>query len=373
VVLATQRLAKLDKDVSAECLNKMIGRTSEEDLRARPRSSGWGAGEQGAPLARPGDVLDLRPGDRAEPVMVRTGDVRDASAEAGHARAPAPDAPARSSAGAEAASPICRSRRPTRSGRSRNGVERIVEKPVADERAITRAVAAALQPYQRRQEHARRQLERSITVLRDEIARLEPVAVSLGEDVVEAVLGGRVPIGDVLKSGAVSAPRTPATPRAPREPSSVDTSLGKGERKVLTAVAQYPDGADREQLTVLTGYKRSSRDTYLQRLQAAGLVDVEGGAIRATDAGVDALGSDFEPLPTGKALQKHWLDKLTGGERAILEVLLQAYPSAVPRDVISAQTDYKRSSRDTYIQRLSARKLVESVGRSAVRASATLF
>jgi hypothetical protein len=107
--------------------------------------------------------------------------------------------------------------------------------------------------------------------------------------------------------------------------------------------------------------------------ELAGLVDATGGAIRATDAGVDALGADFEPLPTGKALQKYWLEKLSGGERAILEVLLQAYPSAVPRDEISERTEYKRSSRDTYIQRLGARKLVESVGRSAVRASATLF
>jgi hypothetical protein len=33
------------------------------------------------------------------------------------------------------------------------------------------------------------------------------------------------------------------------------------------AVAQYPEGVTREQLSVLTGYKRSSRDTYVQRLR----------------------------------------------------------------------------------------------------------
>jgi DNA helicase HerA-like ATPase len=32
-VLATQRLAKLNKDVAAECLNKLIGRTSNEDVK----------------------------------------------------------------------------------------------------------------------------------------------------------------------------------------------------------------------------------------------------------------------------------------------------------------------------------------------------
>ena len=42
-----------------------------------------------------------------------------------------------------------------------------------------------------------------------------------------------------------------------------------GEIKILTAVAQHPGGVTREQLSVLTGYKRSSRDTYLLRLKAA--------------------------------------------------------------------------------------------------------
>src|SRR6185312_5032994 len=49
-------------------------------------------------------------------------------------------------------------------------------------------------------------------------------------------------------------------------------ALPRGEHAILTAAAQYPDGVSREQLTVLTGYKRSSRDTYLQRLGQAALV-----------------------------------------------------------------------------------------------------
>ena len=45
----------------------------------------------------------------------------------------------------------------------------------------------------------------------------------------------------------------------------------------------------------------------------------------------------------------------------------------MPRDEISDATGYKRSSRDTYLQRLSSRRLVESVGRSGVKASDALF
>jgi len=61
----------------------------------------------------------------------------------------------------------------------------------------------------------------------------------------------------------------------PLEPGVIvklDGSLTKGERAILTVVCQYPNGASREQITVLTGYKRSSRDTYLQRLCNKGFI-----------------------------------------------------------------------------------------------------
>lgn len=142
----------------------------------------------------------------------------------------------------------------------------------------------------------------------------------------------------------------------------------------LTAVAQYPEGASREQLTILTGYRRSSRDTYLQRLFSRDLVVNNGrGNIVATEGGMNVLGPDFEPLPTGEDLQAYWLNRLTGGERTILEALIRAYPKAVDREALSEATEYKRSSRDTYLQRLTARRLVDTVGRGEVRASEELF
>jgi DNA-binding IclR family transcriptional regulator len=151
-------------------------------------------------------------------------------------------------------------------------------------------------------------------------------------------------------------------------------TVGKGERIILTAVAQYPEGASREQLTILTGYRRSSRDTYLQRLFSRDLVANNGrGNIVATEAGVHLLGPDFEPLPTGEDLQAYWLNRLTGGERTLLEALIRAYPKAVEREALSEATEYKRSSRDTYLQRLTARRLVDTVGRGEVRASEELF
>lgn len=59
--------------------------------------------------------------------------------------------------------------------------------------------------------------------------------------------------------------------------------LPTGEKACLIATAQYPGGVRREQLTVLTGYKRSSRDAYIQRLRVRELVTTETGDVRASD------------------------------------------------------------------------------------------
>ena len=171
-------------------------------------------------------------------------------------------------------------------------------------------------------------------------------------------------------NGLAPVRRPPATV-VPR--TAGDARIGSGERAVLTAVCQYPSGAARDQLTVLTGYKRSSRDTYLQRLRAAGLVVEGSGLIFGTDAALAALGRDFEPLPTGEALRDYWLGRLPEGERRIFEVVTRAYPKAVERTALDEATGYRRSSRDTYLQRLSSRRLIEQVGRGEVRASEQLF
>jgi hypothetical protein len=180
-----------------------------------------------------------------------------------------------------------------------------------------------------------------------------------------------------------SARRAPVVPQARRDVdvrgrelaagAAADNGyLPPGEKATLIAAAQYADGVNRKRLGVLTGYKRSSRNTYVQRLQAMGYVVAEGDLIRATDAGITALGADYKRLPTGEELQQYWLARLTGGERAILEATIAAYPQSVDREALSETTGYTRSSRNTYIQRLQARQLLGKGG-GPITASAVLF
>lgn len=180
------------------------------------------------------------------------------------------------------------------------------------------------------------------------------------------------------KPQPVQSPRPVASvrpPAPPRQQDAVDRAgepLAKGERAVLIVVAQYPDGVTREQLTVLTGYKRSTRDAYIQRLREKDYIALSGEKVTGTDVGIAALGSHYESLPTGAELRDHWLRRLPEGERRVLEVLVAEYPAAVPRETISECTGYKRSTRDAYVQRLKSRMLIATSG-DGVSASDTLF
>lgn len=147
--------------------------------------------------------------------------------------------------------------------------------------------------------------------------------------------------------------------------------LGKGEIAMLTAIAQQ-DGITREHLTVVTGYKKSSRDTYIQRLQQPGYIRAALGRLHITSEGKQILGSDYKPLPTGADLRDHLMATLPAGERKILGVLISSYPEAVTREYLTETTEYQKSSRDTYIQRLSSRELVVT-DRGTVKASDNLF
>ncbi len=148
--------------------------------------------------------------------------------------------------------------------------------------------------------------------------------------------------------------------------------MSPGERSVLTAIAMYETGVTRDQLGVLTGYKKSSRDTYIGKLSGRGWIEAgAAGHVVATQTGIDALG-DFEPLPTGDALLAWWRPRLSEGERAILDVIVHAYPNDIERTAIDEATDYKKSSRDTYLGKLAARRLIVS-SRGSVRASEELF
>lgn len=157
-------------------------------------------------------------------------------------------------------------------------------------------------------------------------------------------------------------------------PDSLDSNgkLPHGEEKILSACIQFHEGLKREQITVLTTFKRSTRDAYIYRLMTRGLVNDRGGIIYATPDGIAAL-PNHEPLPVGEELQEHWRQRLPSGERQLFEHIIAAYPNSILRDQLTELTGFKRSTRDAYLYRMSSKMLFSDTGRGEVRASDNLF
>lgn len=162
-------------------------------------------------------------------------------------------------------------------------------------------------------------------------------------------------------------------PIAPRGAKPGDPELGGGERKILTALAQYPGGRTKQQVAILTGYshKGGGFGNYISSLRTRGYLAGDAGALRITDAGVTALGS-FEPLPTGRALFDHWLGQLGKAEREILRVVYEEHPHARPKDYIASKAGYQPNTGgfNNALSRLRTLELIE--GRAKIKASDSL-
>lgn len=181
-------------------------------------------------------------------------------------------------------------------------------------------------------------------------------------------------VTDRLKSSAHVTNEPKSTPNVKSGLISTNSHLPEGEYKILTICGQYPSGADRDQITVLSGFKKSTRDAYINRLSQKGFLEApRGGSITITNAGLEALGPGFEPLPTGRELQEYWLARLPVGEAQILRFAIENYPNEVSREMLSDNTGFKKSTRDAYINRLQTKRLMVVCGPGWVMASDKLF
>lgn len=151
---------------------------------------------------------------------------------------------------------------------------------------------------------------------------------------------------------------------------AIGGKLPPGEAKILEAVIQY-GGLERDQMSVIVGFKRSTRDAYLSRLRDKGfIVSDDRGLSIPTPAGIACM-PNVGPRPSGADLQRRLAGELPPGEWKVLELAIADYPKLVERSHIDESTGFARSSRDAYISRLKARRLV-MVERGGIRAAASL-
>lgn len=182
----------------------------------------------------------------------------------------------------------------------------------------------------------------------------------------EAVLGGQRTPAPVAPTEA-SARRELAQAledRAGREraqtvspaPRPLRPELPKGVRKCLIVIAQHPLGVDRPQIVAMTGFALRTVQTYVQATHGQDMTRETGGIITISPAGKAAIGSEFQPLPTGHALLQHWLAELPTGEAAVLETVAKS--ASITRSQLGELTGFALRTVQTYVQQLARRKLV---------------
>jgi uncharacterized protein len=148
-----------------------------------------------------------------------------------------------------------------------------------------------------------------------------------------------------------------------------------GLRRILVALAQR-NGLSAKQIGVRAGISSSSGTfaTYLGTARSNDWIIGSRNRLEITKDGLRALGS-YEPLPTGRDLQDHWLSVLgSSGAARMLRCLANAYPKAVSAAQLGEVAEISSSSGTfaTYLGKLRSLELIEG-SRDALRASEELF
>jgi hypothetical protein len=101
--------------------------------------------------------------------------------------------------------------------------------------------------------------------------------------------------------------------------------------------------------------KRSTFRNAMSTLRGKGYIEGSTSNPTVTQAGIDALGTSYEPLPTGRALVDHWLGLIggpDGSEQRVLRAILDRYPDWVAHDEVADTAGVDRS-KSTYRNTLS--------------------
>jgi hypothetical protein len=137
------------------------------------------------------------------------------------------------------------------------------------------------------------------------------------------------------------APAAPPAP-APVQEAAPTEGLTGSQQRILDALAWLEvvgiAPASRPQLAFLVGLRPTSGGfkNYLGSLRSSGLIDYPAdGSVALTDAG-RAKASPPDAPPTTEELHRQVMGLLGGSQRRILQILIDAYPSAVDRETLAA-------------------------------------
>lgn len=341
LIVATQRLSKLHKDVAAEMNNKLVGRcTLDVDRKRAAEELGFTTREETLSLRNlhPGEFYAFGPALCEDVTRVKVGAVVTTHPKIGQ--------------GAPVVAP------------PREKVRRVLAqlqdlpKEAAEQAQTVEALKARTRTLEAELRHAKAAQPKPVAPLtpkRVEVPILSDQHVKALEKTVGPLQIAAGKIGEVTQALMVELRKAAAMPRqvvtqsppaqhfAPRPrpaytpdqpvarqligPGGPEAApLGKAERQILAVLAQYQDsGRSAVQVAIQTGYshKGGGYNNALSALKSRGLIQGPKERLLVTSAGAVAAGPT-PPVMTGAALQEFWKAQLGKAERAILDALARS-------------------------------------------------
>lgn len=383
VVLATQRLPKLNKDAAAECNNKLIGRASQDiDRKRAAEELGFTTKEQTLSLRDldPGEFYVFGPAVSRDVIRVTIGDVEVKPPKRGISRGKvaAPSATIKKILSRLSDLPQEAKKEAQTSAELRAELATlkrhkcpVVPPAGASKEEIAAAVKEAekrkdLQYFAERDEWLRHmntlfkiiaEVGNAAADLKKTIGRkkiLPPPAI-LAEPIKPVPMPGR----DEIHERKITIPLPPPGTVYVRDENQ--KALSKGARAILTYLHQsYPHWKSKTQMWVATGYAPGGGfNNYIYELTGIGLIEVDGtGKYASTERHEHPMLLEDFNVDLSK-----WDSKLALGARKIFKILLDNETESFSKESLVSMTGYAPGGGfNNYIYELTGKELIKKVG-----------
>lgn len=366
VVLATQRLSKLDKDAAAECINTLIGRTSLDiDMKRAADVLGFSSRESMLSLRnlKPGEFYAFGPAFCTEVRKIQVGRVKTSHPGVGKRfSTPVPAATARIKSVLSQLSdlPAAAEKELRATGELRakiRDLKRELRKrpaPEIDEQAIEKMAR------QFAKEAVRKLKSEWLGMLEGTLVNIDGIAKGLRSQIRDLA----VPEIVVAVSDQEAQPSHYPADQFPIHPiknlqcqnqelttrsEKLDGALGRCERSMLSFLAMRPEAwFSKVQVGAMTGYSHKSGgfNNAISKVCKQGFVLRQGGKLKVDEAKIaeieSLLGSDFHEA--GKGSLEGWLSKFGKCARVIYATLLNHPDASYSKEELGQVTGYSHAS-----------------------------
>jgi hypothetical protein len=367
-IWATQRLAKLDKDASAEFFNRLVGMTIEDvDVDRAADLMSVSKDEKQAFRASlrqltPGEFYAFGRAITTERKLVKVGEVQTHHPETGRAakNAEAPPMPEEvkgflpqladlPKAAEEKARTEAEYKREIRELRQKlNQAQKVqpapAAKPMVDSRVVKQATDKATAPLLKQLAMFQKQARFAIDFFTKGAAQLNAIANAQLSAVQISELVSR------LSPAAVTRPIAQSEPVAysrPQQAAQMNGDLSGPQQNILNQLAELDalgiSTPERSQLSLMAGYTNWRSGGFsepLSNLIENGLVRVPvSGRVALTDVGRSKAAAVEAPLST-EELHDRLCRKLGGPEEKLLREILAVYPEAISKEDLGGKLGY---------------------------------